>query len=296
KFFVQKAAAITGRYHEAVLANERAITADSNYITQCHAQGMYPVAYVPHNHHFLSAAATFGGNSAQALLAAHHMAMQQDSALMRAPGYGTLQHYTTIPLYARVKFGKWEEVLNTPAPASDLRYPNGVWHFARGMAFTRTQKLEQAAHELEQLALIAADSSLRMVTIWDINTTFDLLQIAREMLAGELAAQREHYPEAIAHLQNAVRVEDQLTYDEPPPWYTPARHNLGAVLLEAKRATEAEAVYREDLQKYPENGWSLFGLQQSLVLQNKKAEALAAQQRFAQAWQHADVQLAASRF
>ncbi len=286
----------TGRYHDAVLANERAIAADSNYITQCHAQGMYPVAYVPHNHHFLSAAATFGGKSAQALMAAHHMAMQQDSALMRQPGYGTLQHYTTIPLYAMVKFGKWEEILNTPAPASDLRYPNGVWYFARGMAFTRTRQLDAAAQELEKLSAIAADSSLRTVTIWDINTTFDLLQIAREMLAGELSAQHQRYSEAVAHLQNAVRIEDNLTYDEPPPWYTPARHNLGAVLLEAKRAQEAEAVYREDLQKYPENGWSLYGLQQSLALQNKKTEAQAVQQRFEQAWQHADVQLLASRF
>ncbi len=285
-----------GRYHEAVLANERAIAADSNYLTQCHAQGMYPVAYVPHNHHFLSAAATFGGNSAQALMAAHHMAMQQDSALMRSPGYGTLQHYTTIPLYAMVKFGKWEEILNTSAPASDLRYPNGVWHFARGMAYTRTQQLDPAAQELEKLALIAADSSLRMVTIWDINTTFDLLQIAYEMLAGELAAQHASYAEAIAHLQTAVRLEDNLTYDEPPPWYTPARHNLGAVLLEAQRAAEAEEIYCEDLQKYPENGWSLYGLHQSLSLQGKKAEAQAVQQRLERAWKHADVQLAASRF
>jgi len=286
----------TGRYHDAVLANEAAIAADSNYITQCHAQGMYPVAYVPHNHHFLSAAATFGGNSAQALMAAHHMAMQQDSALMRQPGYGTLQHYTTIPLYAMVKFGKWEEILNTPAPAADLRYPTGVWHFARGMAFTRTKQLEQAAPELEKLAAIAADSSLRLVTIWDINTTFDLLQIAREMLSGELAAQHGNYQAAIAHLQNAVRVEDNLTYDEPPPWYTPSRHNLGAILLEAKRPAEAEQIYREDLQKYPENGWSLHGLQQSLVQQGKKEEAQAVASRFETAWKGADVQLVASRF
>lgn len=286
----------TGRYHEAVLANEAAIKADSSYITQCHAQGMYPVAYVPHNHHFLSAAATFGGNSAQALMAAHHMAMQQDSALMRAPGYGTLQHYTTIPLYALVKFGKWEEILSTRPPASDLRYPNGVWHFARGMAFTRTKQLDQAAQELQQLETIAADATLRLVTIWDINTTFDLLQIARAMLAGELAAQHARYDAAIAQLQNAVRIEDNLTYDEPPPWYTPARHNLGAVLLQAGRAAEAERVYREDLQKYPENGWSLFGLRQSLAQQGKHAEAQAVQQRLAQAWQHADVPLTASRF
>jgi tetratricopeptide (TPR) repeat protein len=286
----------TGRYQDAIVANEKAIAADSNYITQCHAQGMYPVAYVPHNHHFLSAAATFGGNSEKALMAAHHMAMNQDKKLMREPGYGTLQHYLTIPLYAMIKFGKWEDILKEAAPDSDLLYPTGVWHFSRGMAYTRTNQLEKAGKELEKLNVIAADTSLKYVTIWDINTTYDLLQIAREMLSGELAAKRGDFKKAAGHLQKAVAYEDHLTYDEPPPWYTPARHNLGAVLLEAGHAVEAQKVYEDDLKKYPENGWSLFGLQQSLIAQGKKSEAEAVKKRLAQAWAEADVMLAASRF
>ena len=286
----------TGRYHDAVVANERAIAADSSYITQCHAQGMYPVTYVPHNHHFLSAAATFGGNSEKALMAAQHMAMNQDRQLMRKPGYGTLQHYMMIPLYAMIKFGQWEDILKEAAPDSDLLYPQGVWHFSRGMAYTRTNQLDKVAQELEKLKRIAADSSLMKVTIWDINTTFDLLQIAAAMLSGELAAQHRDFATAIKHLQRAVALEDNLTYDEPPPWYTPARHNLGAVLLEAGRAVEAQKVYEADLQKYPENGWALFGLQQSLLAQKKNAEAAAAKKRLDQAWAGADVTLASSRF
>ena len=286
----------TGRYHDAVVANERAIAADSSYITQCHAQGMYPVTYVPHNHHFLSAAATFGGNSEKALMAAQHMAMNQDRQLMRKPGYGTLQHYMMIPLYAMIKFGKWEDILKEAAPDSDLLYPRGVWHFSRGMAYTRTNQLDKVAQELEKLKRIAADSSLMKVTIWDINTTFDLLQIAAAMLSGELAAQHRDFATAIKHLQRAVALEDNLTYDEPPPWYTPARHNLGAVLLEAGRAVEAQKVYEADLQKYPEKGWALFGLQQSLLAQKKNAEAAAAKKRLDQAWAGADVTLASSRF
>ncbi len=286
----------TGRYHDAVVANEKAIAADSSYITQCHAQGVYPVAYVPHNHHFLSAAATFGGNSEKALMAAHHMAMNQDRKLMREPGYGTLQHFTTIPLYALVKFGKWEEILNEAAPEADLLYPTGVWHFGRGMAYTRTNQLDKAGEELGKLKAIAADTSLKQVTIWDINTTYDLLQIATEMLSGELAAKKGEFAKAIVHLKKAVAHEDHLTYDEPPPWYTPARHNLGAILLEAGHAAEAQKVFEEDLIKYPENGWSLFGLQQSLLAQGKKSEAEKAKQRFEHAWVGADVKLAAARF
>lgn len=215
---------------------------------------------------------------------------------MREPGFGTLQHYMTIPLYAMVKFGKWEEILKETAPDSDLLYPNGVWHFSRGLAYTRTNQLEPAKMELEKLKNIAADTSLKYVTIWDINTTFDLLQIATEILSGELAAKHRDFATAIAHLQRAVELEDNLTYDEPPPWYTPARHNLGAVLLEAGRAAEAQKVYEADLQKYPENGWALFGLQQSLLAQKNNAEAEAAKKRFAQAWLGADVTLNASRF
>ncbi len=286
----------TGRYHDAVIANEKAIAADSNYITQCHAQGMYPVVYVPHNHHFLSAAATFGGNSAKALDAARYMAMHQDEKLMREPGYGTLQHYKTIPLYAMTKFGKWDEILQEAKPDSDLLYPIGVWHFSRGMAYTRTNRLNQAAQELEKLKTIAADISLKKVTIWDMNTTYDLLQIAAKMLSGELAAKRGDFAKAIAHLKKAVAHEDHLTYDEPPPWYTPARHNLGAVLLEAGRAAQAQKVYEEDLKKYPENGWSLYGLQQSLMAQGHKADAEAIKKRLDRAWAGADVTLFASRF
>jgi tetratricopeptide (TPR) repeat protein len=200
-----------------------------------------------------------------------------------------------IPLYAMVKFGKWEEILKAAAPDSDLLYPNGVWHFARGMAHTRTNQLDNAAQELDKLQAIAADTSLKYVTIWDINTTYDLLQIAAQMLSGELAAKRGDFVEAISHLKKAVEHEDDLTYDEPPPWYTPARHNLGAVLLEAGRAAEAQEVYEEDLGKYPENGWSLYGLQQSLIAQGKKAEAGTVKKRLEQAWAGADISLSASR-
>jgi tetratricopeptide (TPR) repeat protein len=195
-----------------------------------------------------------------------------------------------------IKFGKWEAILQEAAPDSDLLYPNGVWHFSLGMAYARTKQLDKATQELAKLKVIAADSSLMKVTIWDINTTFDLLQIATAMLSGELAAGKRDFAQAIAHLKRAVELEDNLTYDEPPPWYTPARHNLGAVLLEAGRAHEAQKVYEDDLKKYPENGWSLFGLQQSLLAQNKKTEAEAAKKRLEQAWSGADVTLAASRF
>lgn len=285
-----------GRYRDAVLSNQRAIEADKSYITQCHAQGLYPLGYVPHNHHFLWYAATMAGQSNIAMQAAHHTAEMADPNMMREPGYGTLQHYYSIPLYTQIKFGKWDEILAQSAPEKDLLYPTGVWHYARGMAFTAKGEKSQAAQELEQLKAIATNPVLEKVTIWDINSTASLLKIASEVLAGELAAKQENYEQAIAHLKTAVQLEDNLKYDEPPPWYSPTRQSLGAVLLEAGQASEAERIYREDLKTYPENGWSLRGLAKSLQAQGKTEEAQAVQQQFSQAWKDADVTLTASRF
>jgi tetratricopeptide (TPR) repeat protein len=285
-----------GRYHDAVLANQRAIEADQDYITQCHAQGLYPLGYMPHNHHFLLASAAIAGESELAIQAAHHTAAMADQKMMREPGYGTLQHYYSIPLYTLAKFGKWDEILAEPAPAEDLKYPTGVWHYARGLAFTAKGQPQEAAQELAQLKAIAADPSLEKVTIWDINTSSSLLNIASEVLAGELAAKQGDYENAIAYLETAVSLEDNLNYDEPPPWLSPVRESLGAVLLEAGRAAEAERVYREDLKRFPENGWSLYGLAQSLRLQGKTEEARAVQARFEKAWKYGDATLSASRF
>jgi tetratricopeptide (TPR) repeat protein len=286
----------TGRYYDAIIANERAIEADNEYISQCRSQGIYPVAYVPHNHHFLSAAAAMAGVSGKALSAAHHIAMHQDHELMRMPGYGTLQHYTTIHLYTLVRFGMWDEILKYSSPDHDLSYPLGVWHFARGMAYTRTGRLDEAIQESEHLARIAADTTLHNVTIWDINTTYNLVQIANELLYGEILSKQRRFNESTSHLRRAVEIENELHYDEPPPWFIPVRHYLGAVLLEAGRPAEAERTYREDLIVFPANGWALYGLYLSLTAQEKEREADEIKKRFDEAWLHADITIASSRF
>lgn len=285
-----------GRYHEAALANERAIAADDSYATQCRQQGLYPLMYMPHNRHFLWAAAAMEGRSETAIRVAREISAGTDQEEMRQDGLGTLQHFYSLPLYTLARFGRWEEVLEQPEPAGDLVYPRGVWHYVRGMALARTGELEAARGELEKLAAIAEDPVLETVTIWDLNTTANLMRIALEALAGEIAATEGDLEEAIRRLTAAVELEDDLYYDEPPPWHLPVRQTLGAVLLEAKRAGEAEAAYREDLERLPENAWSLFGLRQSLEAQQRTAEAEEIGGRFETAWQYADVQLVTSRF
>ncbi|MDX1530074.1 MAG: hypothetical protein R3362_00975 [Rhodothermales bacterium] len=283
-----------GRYHDAVLANEEAVRADDDYLAQCHAQGLYPLGYVPHNHHFLWVSAALAGEKAKALAAAEHMGSQH--ADMRGmEGMEFLQHFTMSPLYARAAFGEWDAILATPAPADGLAYPMGVWHFARGLAFARTDRPDAAEGELDRLRPLAADASLGE-QFGGLNTLSDILGVAEPYLTGEIAAARGDTDAAVAALEEAVRREDALTYDEPPPWALPSRWALGRVLLDAGRAAEAEAVYRADLEVYPENGRALFGLQRSLRAQGRDAGADALQPRIDAAWQHADVPLVAARF
>jgi Tetratricopeptide repeat len=285
-----------GRYHDASIANIHATKADNSYVTQCRAQGVYPLVYVPHNHHFLSAAASMEGWSAMALEAARNTDAKTHHELMGEPGMGALQHYSLIPLYMAVRFGRWDDILATPAPPADLLYPTGIWHYTRGRAFAATGRTDEAMQELAALRVVAADPKLEKVTIWDVNPAVNLLHIADHTLRGEIAAAQQQWPLAIGELREAVRLEDALRYQEPADWQYPVRHSLGAVLLAAGRPRQAEAVYREDLRRNPENGWALFGLAQSLRAQGKTREAAAVDARFRTAWQHADITITASRF
>ncbi|KPV41949.1 hypothetical protein AN478_00095 [Thiohalorhabdus denitrificans] len=285
-----------GRYHEATRANLRAIEADQRYLEQVDTQGAYRLGYVPHNYHFGWATATFEGRSELAIRLAREMAEMVDREAMRERSLTTLQHYWITPLYALVRFGRWEEILARPEPAEDLVYPRAVWHYARGMAYTRKGDLEAAREELRRLDALRDHPDLKWVTVWDINKSRHILEIASHALTGELAAAAEDYEAAIASLEQAVEREDALNYDEPPTWHYPTRQSLGAVLLEAGRVERAEAVYRADLARFPENGWSLFGLLESLRRQGELEEARAVQRRFRQAWRHADVVLTGSRF
>lgn len=281
-----------GRYHDAVVANQKAIAADRDYITQCHDRGLYPLLYMPHNQHFLWFGAIMTGQSEVALEAATNTA-KVEPTLMRDPAMaGGLQHFYSVPLYTLTRFGKWKEILAKPAPAEDLKYANGVWHYARGMALLGTDRVETAQEQLNKLQAIAADPALAEVKIWDFNSTGTILNIATEVLAGKIAARQQDYDGAIAHLEKAIDLEDSLIYTEPADWYHPVRQVLAAVLLAANRPAEAAKIYQQDLDIYPENGWSLYGLTQSLEAQGKVEEAKRTHARWQKAWQYADKAIA----
>ena len=221
-----------GRYADAARSNELAIAADEDYISQCRAQGLYPMAYYPHNLHFLWFAATAEGRSKLAIEAARKAASQvSDETLKAVP---LLAGFRVVPYFALTRFGKWDEMLREPQPPTTSAYMTGMWHYARGTAFLGKGQIDSADQEFAKLDEIMADKSLDQ-PLFSPNTGRQVLSIAREVLAGEISAAKKNYDPAIAHLERAVRLEDALVYTEPAEFHYPPRHALGAVLLEANR-------------------------------------------------------------
>jgi tetratricopeptide (TPR) repeat protein len=282
-----------GRYGDAIDVNVRAVAADRAYFARRAPSPIYRMGYYPHNIDFIWHAAGMEGRSAETIRAARDLAAAVPiEALSEMPD---MEGFHAAPLFALVRFGRWSETLGQPAPPAGTKYLTGAWRYTRGLAFAATGRREEARHELAELrSLVESLPTAR--TVAQFFTMRDMLVLAADVLAGEMAARAGQTDVAVRHLTQAVAAQDRHWFTEPPPWYFPVRHSLGAALLEAGRAAAAEAVYREDLRRNPENGWALFGLAASLRAQGKTAEAEAADRRFQRAWSRADVTLPASRF
>jgi tetratricopeptide (TPR) repeat protein len=279
-----------GRYADASSANVMAAAVDEAYIAACNAQGFYPASYYPHNIHFLWAASSMEGRSAVAIEAGIKVAENVRYEMIEAfPG---VEFFKTIPTLSLIQFALWDEVLAEPQPPESLEYSNGIWHYARAVAYARTGDMDAARAEQAMLGpLREASDVLFLDTIFYPASM--LLEIADSLALGEIAMAEEDFGAAISHFENAVAVQDELNYTEPPFWYYPTRHSLGQALLADGNAVEAEAVYRRDLEIYRRNGWSMYGLIQALTAQDKDASEV--QERFDAVWAQADVTLSASR-
>ena len=285
----------TGHYHEGSIANERAVKEDSSYVEACHEAGIYPLVYYPHNWHFLSACAALEGRGERALEASRYMAdFVVDKELMYVPQLAALQHFYSIPWFIMVKFAMWDEILREPAPKPDLKYPNAIWNYAQGMAHAAKGNYDKAAQNLKYIRDVSMDTNVAKLTIWEINTVLDIVQLSEQVLQGEIVRRQGHYDIAVRFFGQAVEMEDALKYQEPPDWFFSIRHHLGDALLKAGRYSEAEEVYRTDLKELKRNGWALMGLYKSLEGQGKTAEAAEVMKQFREAWKHASVELHSS--
>jgi dipeptidyl aminopeptidase/acylaminoacyl peptidase/tetratricopeptide (TPR) repeat protein len=278
-----------GRYHDAVLANESAAQADQAY-KQLVTPGPIYFMYSMHNLQFLSFAAMMTGQSRTAIAAARQAAREMPAqTLHHMPEMDAVMAFPSLAL---LRFGQWEAVLDEPAPPAGHWFPEAIWHHARGVALAHLGRPDEAQAELARV--VSARDAAPEGAIRGLNSARALLGIATDVLEAEIAEARGDRERAIALLSASAQAEDDLRYFEPPDWVPPVRHRLGAALLAAGRAAEAEATYREDLERNPENGWSLFGLLQSLTAQGKHEQAAQVKEQFDRAWAHADVALTRS--
>jgi tetratricopeptide (TPR) repeat protein len=281
-----------GRWQEAVESNTLAINADRAYQKVVPEQGFYRL-YMAHNHHMLTFAAMMTGQSELSLKYIREMgAGVPKEWLAKKENAAIVDGFLAMPLEVLKRFGRWDDMLKEPEPPEIFAIARTMRHYSRGVAFAAKGKVAEARDE--QKAFAEAAKNVAPEAIFANNKAADLFAIATDNLEGEILLREGKLKEAIAALRSAVAKEDKLRYSEPPDWFVPTRHALGAVLLRDKQAAAAEEVYREDLRHWPDNGWSLHGLAASLEAQGKKDEAERARKRFAEVWKRADVKIPSS--
>jgi tetratricopeptide (TPR) repeat protein len=275
-----------GRWAEAITTNARAMEADRRYRERSPEQGFYRL-YMAHNHHMLAYGAMMNGRSALALETIRRMAADIPPDFVRDNPWA--DGFLAMPLEVMMRFGRWDDVLAHPDLAETAPISRALRHYARSVAHAAQGRVEEA--KAEQSAFAAARTRVPKEATFGNNTAADLLDVAEHLMKGEILYRERRVDEGLAALREAVAREDKLRYDEPPDWIQPVRHPLGAALLQAGRFAEAEAVFREDLRRLPENGWGLYGLYRSLALQKKDAEAAEVEKRFDAVWREADIEI-----
>jgi tetratricopeptide (TPR) repeat protein len=282
----------TGQYSRSIQSNIKAVQVDEQYLSNSNNQGMYRVMYYPHNVDFIAFSSYMEGRSNLGIQTALKLAYKANFGKAVIPGFS--QYLAVEPMIAYVRFGKWNDILSLPDPGAEVLYSKVMWRFARGMALVRQGNVLDARKELARLDSLNSLDTLQSIYI-SFNPVSSASQIAVGLLKGEILMSEKKIDEALKEYENAVRAEDALRYNEPPEWKLPARHYLGAALLDAGRFSEAEQVYLADLKVNRENGWSLTGLQQAYLKQKKKSEVTATARRFGKAWKNADIAITSSR-
>jgi tetratricopeptide (TPR) repeat protein len=283
-----------GRWQAAIEANDKAIVADRNYAKTVPEQGFYRM-YMAHNHYMLVFAAMNQGESKRALKMVRAMLADVPKDWVAKPENAAIADgFVAAPLEVMKRFGLWDEILQEPEAPEIFPIARAMRHHIRAVAYAA--KGETARAREEQKLFHEATKKPAQGATFGNNKAVDLFAVGDDMLEGEILVREGKLDAGIKALRSAIAKEDKLRYSEPPDWAVPVRHALGAFLLHDGQHFEAEAVYREDLRRWPENGWSLHGLSASLEAQGKKTEAAKVRARFDEIWKHADVKITSSCF
>jgi tetratricopeptide (TPR) repeat protein len=275
----------TGDYESAVRTNKKAAWADQVYLKSSGTQGIYSMMYYSHNLHFIAMCAAMNGNYAEAKKGATMLAA---NVAPHVKDMAPLEGFMTVPLAVELRFHRWDEILHMKQPDASMQTMTTFWHFARGMAFASTGKIDEA--EAEHKIVAEAEEKTPEDAIFAMpvnNKTKDILKIAENVLGAKISLAKKDNAGAVSMLREAVKIQDGLKYNEPPDWFFPVREPLGAVLLMSGNNADAEQVFREDLNHNPRNPRSLFGLRQALKAQDKNYDAGFIENQFHSSWKGA---------
>jgi tetratricopeptide (TPR) repeat protein len=270
-----------GRYHDAVEANKQAVQVDEAYLASVKAEGIYPYGYYPHNIHFVMASAQMTGDGQTALEYARRLEGKIPDAAAEKIGF--LQPVKAAPYLIYAQFSTPDAVLAIPDPGNKFPVVKAAWHYARGVTLAAKGEIEPAQKEAALIAELTQKTDFSYLQAWGVPAP-DILRIARHVIEGRIAQAQNDTARAIKEFETAVSIQDTLNYTEPPYWYYPVRQSLGAALLEAGKAAEAEQVFQKSLQQFPKNGWALYGLMKAQQAQGNSAAAQETEKRFKQAW------------
>jgi len=272
----------TGDYDAAVKTNQEAAAVDRAYLKASGVQGIYSMMYYSHNLHFIAMCASMTGDYAEAKKNADMLATHVGPSVKMMP---PLEGFMTIPLSVDLRFHKWNDILKMPAPDPEMKTVTGFWHFARGMAWAGTGKLDEAQAEYKIVSDAEKNTPQEVIFAMPINNKAkDILKIAEDVLGAKIAIAKKDNVAAIAMLREAVAIQDKLNYGEPPDWFFPVRESLGAAMLMNGDAAGAEQTFRADLERNPRNPRSLFGLQEALKAQHREYDAGFVEKEFNSAW------------
>jgi tetratricopeptide (TPR) repeat protein len=283
-----------GRWHEAIATNAKAVQADKRFrkATGNRPLGLFPM-YAAHNQHMLAYAALMTGQSKLAMRYVREMIKDLPAEFVKENAT-LVEAFGAVPMEVMMRFGKWDDILAEPGNYPDyMPFARAFHHGARAIALAAKSDIENARKE--QAIFRELVQRVPKETAVSNNTAESIIAVANHMIEGEILIAERKLDPGLEELRAALTLEDALKYDEPPAWMIPLRHTIGANLMHAGRFAEAEQVYRDDLKRLPENGWSLFGLSQALAAQQKGgAELEATRARFNKVWAKADVKITSS--
>jgi tetratricopeptide (TPR) repeat protein len=282
-----------GRWQQAIDTNLKAVAADKRFRTIAGPPtGLLPV-YAAHNHHMLAYGALMTGQREIAMKHVRALVTEMPAKWVKENA-AFADGFFAVPLEVLVRFGRWDEILAEPD-----KYPPGMpfvrafHHAARATAYAA--KGDTVKARKEQTLFVEGAKVVPKETQLGNNSAAAIISLTTHMLEGEILVAEKNLDAGIAELQTAMKEQDALKYDEPPAWMIPIRHSLGAVLMKMRRFAEAEQIYRDDLARLPDNGWSLYGLAESLRSQNKNEDEVAAlTAKFQKTWARSDTKITTS--